>query len=200
MLTSVCSLGAGGRRDAARGGDPEVHSSKPKLALMHVCMHAQADRAMPPVVEILKLLRLGIGVHHSGLLPILKELVELLFQEQLIKARRQPQQYSLSRGCSHGYSKRVAHRTHLRLHFSESLARSGYPAGKACSRPLHGAFRTDLLARYLAVLWRRRCCSPRRRLPWASTCPRAPWSSPPCPSESLSLLCSNVQTPDAPVP
>ena len=40
---------------------------------------------MPPVVEILKLLRLGIGVHHSGLLPILKELVELLFQEQLIK-------------------------------------------------------------------------------------------------------------------
>jgi hypothetical protein len=47
----------------------------------------QADRGMPPVVEILKLLRLGIGVHHSGLLPILKELVELLFQEQLIKAR-----------------------------------------------------------------------------------------------------------------
>ena len=46
---------------------------------------AQVDREMPPVVEILKLLRLGIGVHHSGLLPILKELVELLFQEQLIK-------------------------------------------------------------------------------------------------------------------
>ena len=44
---------------------------------------------MPPVVEILKLLRRGIGVHHSGLLPILKEVVELLFQEQLIKARAQ---------------------------------------------------------------------------------------------------------------
>ena len=27
----------------------------------------------------------GIGVHHSGLLPILKELVEILFQEQLLK-------------------------------------------------------------------------------------------------------------------
>ena len=27
----------------------------------------------------------GIGVHHSGLLPILKELIEILFQEQLIK-------------------------------------------------------------------------------------------------------------------
>ena len=47
----------------------------------------QVDREMPPVVEILKLLRRGIGVHHSGLLPILKEVVELLFQEQLIKAR-----------------------------------------------------------------------------------------------------------------
>ncbi len=46
---------------------------------------SEADREMPPVVEILKLLKAGIGVHHSGLLPILKEVVELLFQEQLIK-------------------------------------------------------------------------------------------------------------------
>lgn len=30
----------------------------------------------------------GIGVHHSGLLPILKELVEILFQEQLLKVIR----------------------------------------------------------------------------------------------------------------
>ncbi len=46
---------------------------------------SEADREMPPVVEILKLLRAGIAVHHSGLLPILKEVVELLFQEGLIK-------------------------------------------------------------------------------------------------------------------
>ena len=58
---------------------------------------------MPPVVEILKLLRLGIGVHHSGLLPILKELVELLFQEQLIK---------VGKGC--GIS-RVASRPEIRV-------------------------------------------------------------------------------------
>jgi len=32
------------------------------------------------------MLRRGVGVHHSGLLPILKELVELLFQEGLVKA------------------------------------------------------------------------------------------------------------------
>ena len=29
---------------------------------------------------------LGIGIHHGGLLPILKEVVELLFGEGLIKA------------------------------------------------------------------------------------------------------------------
>ncbi|GMH08783.1 hypothetical protein Nepgr_010623 [Nepenthes gracilis] len=35
---------------------------------------------------MLPLLQRGIAVHHSGLLPIIKELVELLFQEGLVKA------------------------------------------------------------------------------------------------------------------
>jgi len=33
-------------------------------------------------------LKRGIGVHHSGILPILKEVVELLFQRQLVKVCR----------------------------------------------------------------------------------------------------------------
>ncbi len=33
----------------------------------------------------LPLLRRGIGIHHGGLLPILKEVIEILFQEGLIK-------------------------------------------------------------------------------------------------------------------
>lgn len=37
---------------------------------------------------MLPLLKRGIGVHHSGLLPILKEVIEILFQEGLIKVRR----------------------------------------------------------------------------------------------------------------
>ena len=44
------------------------------------------DREMPAVKSMLPLLKRGIGVHHSGLLPLLKEVVEILFQEQLIKA------------------------------------------------------------------------------------------------------------------
>ena len=34
---------------------------------------------------MLKLLRRGIGIHHGGLLPIIKEVIELLFQDALLK-------------------------------------------------------------------------------------------------------------------
>jgi superfamily II RNA helicase len=37
------------------------------------------------VKELKVLLRQGIGVHHSGILPILKEIVEMLFQKGLVK-------------------------------------------------------------------------------------------------------------------
>ncbi|WFC95277.1 RNA helicase [Malassezia brasiliensis] len=43
------------------------------------------DRALPQIEHILPLLRRGIGIHHGGLLPILKEVIEILFQEGLIK-------------------------------------------------------------------------------------------------------------------
>mmetsp|Transcript_4329 Transcript_4329/g.11207 ORF Transcript_4329/g.11207 Transcript_4329/m.11207 type:complete len:1117 (+) Transcript_4329:165-3515(+) len=44
------------------------------------------DQKLPQVLALLPLLKRGIGVHHGGLLPILKELVEILFAEGLIKA------------------------------------------------------------------------------------------------------------------
>lgn len=43
------------------------------------------DRNLPQIGHILPLLKRGIGVHHGGLLPILKEVIEILFQEGLIK-------------------------------------------------------------------------------------------------------------------
>ncbi|KAK9451642.1 rRNA-processing arch domain-containing protein [Limtongia smithiae] len=43
------------------------------------------DKELPQIKHILPLLRRGIGIHHSGLLPILKEVIEILFQEGLIK-------------------------------------------------------------------------------------------------------------------
>ncbi|XP_075083986.1 DExH-box ATP-dependent RNA helicase DExH10-like [Nicotiana tabacum] len=47
---------------------------------------SEEDRNLPAIALMLPLLQRGIAVHHSGLLPVIKELVELLFQEGLIKA------------------------------------------------------------------------------------------------------------------
>ncbi|XP_078472803.1 LOW QUALITY PROTEIN: exosome RNA helicase MTR4-like, partial [Lampetra planeri] len=44
------------------------------------------DKKLPQVEHVLPLLRRGIGIHHGGLLPILKETIEILFSEGLIKA------------------------------------------------------------------------------------------------------------------
>ena len=46
---------------------------------------APSDRTLPQIENILPLLRRGIGIHHGGLLPILKEVIEILFQEGVIK-------------------------------------------------------------------------------------------------------------------
>lgn len=44
------------------------------------------DRKLPQVEALLPLLRKGVGIHHGGLLPILKEVTEILFSEGLVKA------------------------------------------------------------------------------------------------------------------
>ncbi|XP_010541438.1 PREDICTED: DExH-box ATP-dependent RNA helicase DExH11 isoform X2 [Tarenaya hassleriana] len=44
-----------------------------------------SDRNLPQVLRVQSLLRRGIGVHHAGLLPIVKEVVEMLFCRGVIK-------------------------------------------------------------------------------------------------------------------
>ena len=46
---------------------------------------SQDDRNLAQISNLLPLLKRGIGIHHGGLLPILKEVIEILFQEGLIK-------------------------------------------------------------------------------------------------------------------
>ncbi len=46
---------------------------------------SEEDQKLPQIEHILPLLQRGIGIHHGGLLPILKEVIEILFQEGLIK-------------------------------------------------------------------------------------------------------------------
>jgi antiviral helicase SKI2 len=43
------------------------------------------DQNIPQIVHLTDSLKRGIGVHHSGILPIMKEIIELLFQMSLIK-------------------------------------------------------------------------------------------------------------------
>lgn len=44
-----------------------------------------SDRELPQVLRMRDLLSRGIAVHHGGILPILKEVVEILFTKGLVK-------------------------------------------------------------------------------------------------------------------
>ncbi|GMF41545.1 unnamed protein product [[Candida] boidinii] len=43
------------------------------------------DRELPQILKIREMLSRGIAVHHGGLLPIVKEVIEILFSKSLIK-------------------------------------------------------------------------------------------------------------------
>uniref|UniRef100_A0A1I7V7A3 Helicase C-terminal domain-containing protein n=1 Tax=Loa loa TaxID=7209 RepID=A0A1I7V7A3_LOALO len=44
-----------------------------------------SDKRLPQVLQMKELCKHGFAIHHSGILPILKEVVELLFQKGLVK-------------------------------------------------------------------------------------------------------------------
>jgi ATP-dependent RNA helicase DOB1 len=53
------------------------------------------DKRLPQVEHMLPLLKKGIGIHHSGLLPIIKEVIEILFQEGLVKVLFSTETFSM---------------------------------------------------------------------------------------------------------
>lgn len=55
------------------------------FAIQTVARLSQNDAKLPQVLTICEMVQRGIGVHHGGLLPILKEMVEILFSRNLIK-------------------------------------------------------------------------------------------------------------------
>lgn len=40
---------------------------------------SEEDRNLPFILNMLPILKRGIGIHHGGLLPIIKEVTEVLF-------------------------------------------------------------------------------------------------------------------------
>jgi len=55
------------------------------FAIQTVARLSSNDQCLPQVVKTVEMVKRGIGVHHGGLLPILKEMVEILFSRNLIK-------------------------------------------------------------------------------------------------------------------
>ncbi|KAL2486377.1 ATP-dependent RNA helicase SKI2 [Abeliophyllum distichum] len=74
--------------DKMTGTDLTTNSEKSEIRIF--CDKAfsrlkGSDRNLPQVVRVQELLRRGIGVHHAGLLPIVKEVVEMLFCRGVVK-------------------------------------------------------------------------------------------------------------------
>ena len=74
----------------SRSGKFQMTSPEEQHAIKEVydqaleCLSSD-DQRLPQIQTILPLLLQGFGVHHSGLLPILRELIEILFQEGLLR-------------------------------------------------------------------------------------------------------------------
>lgn len=56
---------------------------------------SEEDQQLPQIQMILPLIKKGIGIHHGGLLPIVKESIELIFQEGFIKALFSTETFSM---------------------------------------------------------------------------------------------------------
>eukprot|EP00537_Pseudo-nitzschia_pungens_P004789 CAMPEP_0172355780 /NCGR_PEP_ID=MMETSP1060-20121228/178_1 /TAXON_ID=37318 /ORGANISM="Pseudo-nitzschia pungens, Strain cf. cingulata" /LENGTH=923 /DNA_ID=CAMNT_0013075627 /DNA_START=156 /DNA_END=2927 /DNA_ORIENTATION=- len=55
------------------------------FTLQTIARLSPIDQSLPQVLTVCEMVKRGIGVHHGGLLPILKEMVEILFSRNLIK-------------------------------------------------------------------------------------------------------------------
>ncbi|GKY96387.1 hypothetical protein MPSEU_000598300 [Mayamaea pseudoterrestris] len=68
----------------------DLNTAKERSAVQGFCLQAMArlsknDASLPQVIAVCEMVERGIGIHHGGLLPLLKEVVEILFGKGLIK-------------------------------------------------------------------------------------------------------------------
>jgi len=54
---------------------------------------------MPEYIQLIKLLEKGIGIHHSGMIPILREIVELMISKRYIKMLFATDSFSIGLNC-----------------------------------------------------------------------------------------------------
>ncbi|XP_058710685.1 superkiller complex protein 2-like, partial [Poecile atricapillus] len=92
LLLAVTFTFSRGRceEQAAALGSLELLSGAERAQVRHFLTHCLArlrgsDRRLPQVLQLSELLQRGIGIHHGGVLPLLKEVVEMLFSQGLVK-------------------------------------------------------------------------------------------------------------------
>ncbi|XP_058711583.1 superkiller complex protein 2-like, partial [Poecile atricapillus] len=92
LLPAVTFTFSRGRceEQAAALGSLELLSGAERAQVRHFLTRCLArlrgsDRRLPQVLQLSELLQRGIGVHHGGVLPLLKEMVEMLFSQGLVK-------------------------------------------------------------------------------------------------------------------
>lgn len=69
------------------------------FAIQTVARLSPNDQCLPQVVKTVEMVKRGIGVHHGGLLPILKEMVEILFSRNLIKILFATETFAMGGEC-----------------------------------------------------------------------------------------------------
>ena len=84
-----------GKQDSIDLTNDEEKQNIEKIFYNSIGKLSKEDQELPNIVNFLPLLKRGIGVHHGGMLPILKECVELLFQEGFIKVLFSTETFSM---------------------------------------------------------------------------------------------------------
>ncbi|PFH34659.1 putative Superkiller viralicidic activity 2 family 2 [Besnoitia besnoiti] len=90
----------GGSRGGRDGGNVDLTTDDEKALIEEIFKNAletleEEDRDLPQVKSILPLLKRGIGIHHGGLLPFVKEMIEILFQESLLRVLFSTETFSM---------------------------------------------------------------------------------------------------------
>jgi superfamily II RNA helicase len=65
--------------------EPEEQVEALNIFDYYIAPYKKIYESLPQYIKIRRLLYKGVGFHHSGLIPILKEIVEIIFKKKLIK-------------------------------------------------------------------------------------------------------------------